>query len=165
MSTDAKTVRDWLKALGVLCADNQPERQASAKLAAYAPLLAIEFPAKAFTPASLRAIAAKCKFFPAYAELVELLGEWQRENQPARPAITDQREPDAWMAKIEREKAQAQADWSDPIKVRQSLAGIGLDHPMRDYLGRMLGSLVAKHAPENLGLVPPAWHPTEEHAA
>jgi hypothetical protein len=79
----AETVaRDWLKGLGVLTAGTMPRREGEDRLAAYAPLLAAEFPREAFVPASLSAIAKQCKFFPNYGEVATLLSAWWKENRP-----------------------------------------------------------------------------------
>ena len=74
------TVEEWLVALGMLTASKGDD--AEAKLAAYIPLLAARFEAAAFTQASLEAVAARCKFFPSYSEIVEHLGAWWRDNRP-----------------------------------------------------------------------------------
>ena len=82
-----EAIADWLMALGVLTADTGSRAEAEMKLAAYVPLLAERFPAGAFTPASLEHVASKCRFFPAYADVVEHLGAWWLKHRPAPPAL------------------------------------------------------------------------------
>lgn len=88
MSTDTAVVRDWLKALGALVAGSIDRKEAEQRLGAYVPLLADEFSTGAFCRASLAAVARECKFFPAYAEVVQHLSAWWREHRPASAAIT-----------------------------------------------------------------------------
>lgn len=76
------TVRKWTIALGVLTAGNMTRADAEMKLRAYVPLLQDQFPAGAFTPASLHHVAAQCKWFPSYAEVIEHLRGWWREHRP-----------------------------------------------------------------------------------
>lgn len=67
----------------------------------------------------------------------------------------------AILAERARQRDEAKQDWSDPQKVAASakrLAG----HPMEHYLGKMLYGLVHKHAPQNLGWIPPKYHPMEK---
>jgi len=46
--------------------------------------------------------------------------------------------------------------WQDPDSVLR--AGMSLaDHPMRNYLGRMLSALVNRHSPRNQGCLPPEF--------
>lgn len=81
------TIRDWLKALGVLCAGNSSVKDAQAKLAAYAPMLAREFKPEAFTPDSLAAVARGCTFFPSFGELCATLAAWWEDNRPYQPTV------------------------------------------------------------------------------
>lgn len=81
------TVREWTIALGVLTSGNMTRGDAEMKLRAYVPLLQDQFPVGAFTPASLHHVAAQCKWFPSYAEVVEHLRGWWRDHRPAPPAL------------------------------------------------------------------------------
>jgi hypothetical protein len=70
-----------------------------------------------------------------------------------------------WKAKQGREQAEAKADWSDPAKVRSS-RDLVLSSPIRQLeFGRMLAALVSKHAPINLGMLPPEWLDQDEGRA
>lgn len=60
---------------------------AKARSMAYATMLIESFPAAAFTAKSLEAVARQCKFFPAYAEVIQHLGAWWKENRPTVLAI------------------------------------------------------------------------------
>lgn len=68
-------------------------------------------------------------------------------------------DPQAWKQKVADQRSEAKRDWSDPAKVQASMRLV-LSSPVKQLeLGRMLAALVHRHAPENLGLLPPAWHP------
>lgn len=71
------TVEKWLTALGVLCAGTMQTEEARLRIAAYAPMLAADFHPSVFTSESMRHVASKCRFFPAYAEVLEHLREWR----------------------------------------------------------------------------------------
>ncbi len=86
-STDPKLVRDWLKALGTLTAGSMPHAEANARVDAYVPLLVCDFPPGAFTGDSLKAVARECKFFPAYAEVIQHLGAWWKSARPLLPEL------------------------------------------------------------------------------
>lgn len=75
-------VRRWLATLGMVVAGAMPADEARMRIEVIAPLLEDQFPAWAFTAASLQAVARGAKFFPAYAELAEALSGWLRENRP-----------------------------------------------------------------------------------
>jgi hypothetical protein len=52
-----------------------------------AEMLADDFPAGAFTTESLQAVAREHEWFPAYAVIRAVVGQWWAENRPAVPAI------------------------------------------------------------------------------
>lgn len=56
---------------------------------------------------------------------------------------------------LEQDRTIAKTDWADPGKVLLSVRGI-LDppHPQGKFLLGLLHSIVARHAPQNVGLVP-----------
>lgn len=212
MSTRTMAPKKWLNALGALCASNVGEEEASAKVNAYLPLITEDFAPPAFCDASLRAVAGKCEFFPAYARLVELLGAWWTENKPVVPLLNGpedaslsdterhiiaafyrlkdeiiresrlrnalhwyrlkfpsayryllKNDNDCWQCVFERKDDPA-ADWSDPGKVLASARKVLESDVKQLDLGRMLAALVHRHAPLNLALLPPEWHPTQEGA-
>lgn len=82
MTGNIEKVRDWLKALGALCAGSLALEEAEARIAAFAPLLSRAFAGWAFCDASLEAVARGCRWFPAYGELCDLLAAWCAENRP-----------------------------------------------------------------------------------
>jgi hypothetical protein len=157
MATHEAIVRDWLKSLGLLCAGTGSVKDAQAKAAAYVPMLAREFRTEAFTVASLAAVARACKFFPSFGELTTALSAWWEDNAPTAnvPLIAGTHQ-DEWRQRVEREKAEAKADWQQPDVVRHAIRSLD-GHPKRAELGRMLAALINRHAPENLGLLPPAF--------
>jgi hypothetical protein len=84
------TVREWTIALGILTSGNMTRADAEMKLRAYVPLLQDNFPAAAFTQASLHHVAAQCKWFPSYGEVVEHLRAWWNPRRPLPPALPPQ---------------------------------------------------------------------------
>jgi hypothetical protein len=103
----ADPVRMWLSALGALCAGSVPEKEANARVDAYAPMLSRQFDRWAFCQRSLDAVARQCKFWPAYGELCEALSAWCRANRPPstapRLAGPDALSPAEYRAQQERE--------------------------------------------------------------
>ena len=81
------TVREWTIALGILTSGNMTRTDAEMKLRAYVPLLQDHFPVGAFTQDSLHYVAAQCKWFPSYAEVIEHLRAWWHDHRPAPPAL------------------------------------------------------------------------------
>jgi len=81
------TVREWTIALGILTSGKMTRADAEMKLRAYVPLLQDNFPAAAFTQASLHHVAAQCKWFPSYGEVVEHLRAWWTPRRPLPPAL------------------------------------------------------------------------------
>lgn len=81
------SIRDWVKALGLLCAGNASTKDCQAKASAYAPMLAREFKPAAFTTESLTAVARDCAFFPSFGELCRALSAWWDENRPYVPTV------------------------------------------------------------------------------
>src|SRR3954464_1668678 len=124
-------VRDWLKALGTLCAGSMSTRDAQAKLASYVPMLAHEFPREAFTPISLAAVGRACTFFPSFGELTAALSAWWQDNAPtANVPLISGPVHDEWRQRVERERAAAKADWQDPEAVRRAIGAL-VDQPRR----------------------------------
>lgn len=72
---DGDVVRKWLGDLGVLVAGAMGVDEARAKLAAYANLIADDFPRAAFTRRTLATAGRRFKFFPSFSELSEFLDE------------------------------------------------------------------------------------------
>lgn len=73
-----ETVKDWLNALGVMCAGQMTATDAKAKISVYAANL--DHPALCFTQETLGEAGRKFKWFPSYAEVIEFL------DAKARPA-------------------------------------------------------------------------------
>lgn len=151
------TVRDWLKALGVLSAATMSAGDARAKTAAYAPMLASEYPDWCFTPASLAACARAFKFFPAYGEICAALSEWRQNNTP--PGAYDKPRIDGTSApknaaddeRIDREwwtaRIDAIAAFKHPGAAHREACG------MLQTLTRAPGSV----APNDEGALPRPW--------
>jgi len=94
---------------------------------------------------------------PTFGEISNALSAWWQDNAPTAnvPLIAGPVQ-DAWRQRVERERAEARADWEQPGKVLASLRGLE-GHPRRLEFGRMLAALVNRHAPENVGLLPPEF--------
>jgi hypothetical protein len=81
-------VRQWCLSLVVLSAVRISRDEVETKLAAYAGLLAREFPAAAFSADSLAHVAAaSVKGFPTYGELVASLRVWWADHRPLPPML------------------------------------------------------------------------------
>jgi hypothetical protein len=91
-------VDKWLRSLGVLCAGTMAADEARTRCAAYASMVAGEFPVAAFTQKSLEAVARECRFFPSYGELVEYLGKFWRDHKPAFLALPSAGPQSSWTA-------------------------------------------------------------------
>ena len=100
-------VREWTIALGILTAGTMTRVEAEMKLAAYVPLLQSNYPVGAFTQASLHHVAAQCKWFPSYAEVVGHLGDWWREHRPMPPALPPPDRPPPRAAEIATDEERA----------------------------------------------------------
>lgn len=152
---DVRHVAGWLTDLANLTAGSAPLADSKTKIAALALILAGDYPGIAFNRHSLSAVARQCRFFPSYAELCEHLGAWWRDHRPTPVAIASPLS-DTWSQRVEADHAQAASDWKDPAIVRASVRSL-IDHPRRMELGHMLGSLIGRHAPENLAFLPAEW--------
>jgi len=83
-----RNVTRWLNDLTRLTAGSAPPADADERIAAYAGLLADNFPNETvFTRATLEHVAGQCRFFPSYGEVAQLLGAWWKEHRPTPPAL------------------------------------------------------------------------------
>lgn len=142
MTADPEDVRNWLKAIGALAASNVDRREAEERVAAYVPLLVAEFPAGAFTAESLAAVAKRCRFFPAYADLVEYLAEWWSEHRMPLVALPA---PDPSVSRREA----LRESWANADGIRRLQRECDGNGPML----RFLAACVAQHAPQHLPLL------------
>ncbi|HEY8749943.1 MAG TPA: hypothetical protein VIM11_18310 [Tepidisphaeraceae bacterium] len=168
---DIKTTGKWLERLRRSTAAGSEPVELE-QLGDYAIWLAADFPPSVFTAESAKHIAEQSQFFPKWAVLRAALVDWQ-DAHPAVPRIAFQpseavrarveelQDGHAYFRRAADERATAKDDWSDPVKVRASVANLERNAApgMRLLLGRMLANLVHRHAPENLGFVPPEYHP------
>lgn len=183
---DARLVAAWLSKLrgGVA---NAPEQSQLAASFAATSLGCADVPERAWCEATLTLGLREWQFWPAAAQVRKLLLGWCKDNPEPRPRIAAPSERDAWLEKIERQRAEAAADWSDPSKVRASMVkvmalwcpGCGAeyapeqvgvlvctqcgaelrqhDRARQRMLGGFLAGLVRRHAPQNLHLLRPEW--------
>jgi hypothetical protein len=150
-TTHVPVVRQWCQSLGVLSAVSISRQEAEMKLAAYIPLLVDRFPDAAFNTASLEYVAFRAsKGFPTYSELAAWLADWWREHRPAPPRLAGP--GTSASAQRDRETAALAEDWDDPVGIRRRIADLQNDPK---WLGVLCG-LVYRHAPQHLGLFPPA---------
>lgn len=157
----------WVTKLSLLTAGGKTP-PAKSTLGLYAATLANDLPMSVFCEASCHEVAVGCEFFPAYSVLLTALQAWHETSERKRLAspvsvafrehLDELQNNEAHKARLADRLAEARDDWSQPWKIRESLANIGEDHPHRLRLGRMLAALVRKHAPDNLGHIPPEFH-------
>lgn len=166
MTTHAslRHVSAWLSDLATLCAGSQPLAGAKSKIAAYASLLADDFPAAAFTRASLQHVAQANRFFPSYAEIHQPLSAWWQDNRPAPRALPppdptskcpldEHGFPDRNRASQAQINEYYRNDWDDPASIRMRVQRYR-DDP---FALERLAFLVRKWAPQHLGLLPPQF--------
>ena len=79
-------VARWITRLSAITRQGSGDLDAQT-LGDLAEMLADDFPAGAFTTGSLQAAARGHEWFPAYAVIRTVVGQWWAENQPPRPAI------------------------------------------------------------------------------
>jgi hypothetical protein len=87
---ERQLVKDWLLALGTLCAGQMSAADAKTKIAGYAGLL--EHPPLCFTRETLRDAARRFKWWPSFAEIAAFLDEIARPTRHLRArvkALTD----------------------------------------------------------------------------
>jgi hypothetical protein len=149
-------VSDWLKALGALSAANMSAADARAKIVAYRPMLAAEYPDWCFTQASLAAVAKGFTFFPAYGELAQALTAWRKDNAPAgaydKPRIAGP------APRTEADEGRADRDWwNERIDRIANMPNAQAAHReacgMLEVLTRPPGTVHAK----DLGAFPRPW--------
>lgn len=151
--------RKWVAALAVMCAPTK-DAEAAKALARMLPFFE-DLPDEAFCRGSLLHVASQSAYVPSYAKLHELLlGYWNTNRPPPAPtrALRIAAVSEAEKSRLVRES------WQDGRLVAASVrnAQAAVEKPgLSDSLGSLLGRLVAFHAPQHLGLVPPEWHPTE----
>jgi hypothetical protein len=158
-----REVAGWLSDLGKLTAGSAPLPDAQAKIATMAAALAAEFDHSAFNRSSLVFVARHSKFFPSFSEACAALTEWRKQH-PLPPrhipiAGPDDGPNERQMRAIEEQHAAAEASWgniSEPAAIFAKIRALD-GHPMRPMLGRMLADAVRRHAPRQLGLLPPEF--------
>jgi hypothetical protein len=161
--------RKWLSQLGMLTAGaTLSEADAQTKILSYLTLLMDEFPPAAFNQASLNHVAKACKFFPSYAEVAQHLSAWHGERKKQKEAddelyqrlvatrirehaLTLQINPDY---DISNREDYLRRDWDDPAAILAKVKALEA-HTQRKPLIHMLASIVNKHAPQHLGMIPP----------
>lgn len=153
---NAKLRQQWLAMLAKLTAPMDAANAAKA-LTDMLPMLR-HFPDAAFTMGSLEAVARQCKRVPVYGELREHLSAWWNEHRPPLPAIHG---PDAWQQRIDQHHANSQESWDGmtPADIREHIrnADDAPNNGMRKAMRGILTTAVARHTPQHLGMLPPAW--------
>ena len=144
---------EWIEALAAKVRPGSPKAAAN-RLTNLLPEL-IALPAWVFCERSVSFVAARCSQTPNLAHLFKLLAEfraqYQAEMMPASIAPPIPPPPssaaDAW----DTRQDELRREWDDPAGIRARIRTC--DGEVR-YL-RFLASLVAKWAPQHLGLLPP----------
>lgn len=160
----------WLTKLALLTSGGKTP-VTKQQIGLYATIFSDEVPIGAFSDASLTAICGGCEFFPAYAVLKTAVMAWWEAQEAARVPRLGYAGPlqdhfdalegnDAHRQRVVDLAAAVKRSWQSPASVREALAELE-DAPvgMRLVLGRLVGAAVRAHAPENLGFVPPEFHP------
>ena len=163
----------WLTKLALLTSGGKTP-VTKQQIGLYATIFSDEVQIGAFSDESLTAICGGCEFFPAYAVLKKALVSWWETHEAARvpraepPAPLREHFDELEGNEAHRERqaelaAGIKRSWQSPVSVREAVARLE-DAPagLRLSLGRMLGAAVKRHAPENLGFVPPEFHPVAE---
>jgi hypothetical protein len=161
--------RRWLIDLGLLTTTGRPQEQdVQERILSYLTLLTAEFPPAAFCEASLAHVAQACQWFPSYSEVHQHLSAWRKQRSEQKThdddlhrrlvitralelALTTEINPDHDIPNREQFLAK---DWDDGPGILRKIASLA-DHPKRMPLLHMLASLVNKHAPQHLGMIPP----------
>lgn len=163
----------WLTKLALLTSGGKMP-VTKQQIGLYATIFSDEVAIGAFCDASLTAIAAGCEFFPAYAVLKTALVTWwdgqQASRQPAveysRPFqeyLDEQQNSDEHRRRVAEREAGLKQSWASPEAVRAAVLTIEREAApaYRALLGRVLGTVVARRAPDNLAFVPAEFHPGE----
>ena len=163
----------WLTKLALLTSGGKTP-VTKQQIGLYAAIFSDEMPIGAFSDESLTAICGGCEFFPAYAVLKTALASWWEAQEASRnpPApversasfqeyLDEMLNNEDHQARMVERAAAIKASWQSPAAVRSAVLKVEEDAApaFRDLLGRMLGTIVARHAPENLGHIPPEYHP------
>lgn len=171
--TDLQAAVIWLAKLALLTSGGRSPISKT-QIGLYAQTLTSEIPTAAFCDASLTALSADAEHFPSYKVLREALITWHSLHAAGLVApgpvsgsfqeyLDRQEDNEDHKTRVAAKAERVKADWSDPAKVRARVANLENAGPaFRSTLGRMLGLLVRLHAPENLGHVPPEFHPVKE---
>ena len=111
-----------------------------------------DVPDVAFTEASLSAIAPKLSRSPSYPQMRAALDAYVRSLAPPVERSDDDSETMRERRRLaDRDRWLAQ-DWDNPIGIRGAIRTCNGDPRFL----RMLAALVQRHAPQHLGLLPPA---------
>ena len=73
-------IRDWMTLLGILTTGSMASDESEIRTIAIGSALAVQFSADTFTHESAVAVAAECRHFPTFGEIVPLLREWRRNR-------------------------------------------------------------------------------------
>lgn len=165
----------WLTKLALLTSGGKTP-VTKQQIGLYATIFSDEVPVGAFSDESLTAICGSCEFFPAYAVLkTALMAWWEAQeasrNPPARVErsssfqeyLDEMFNNEAHQARMVERSAAITRSWQPPWAVRDAVGKVERDAApgFQLLLGRLLWTIVARHAPENLGFVPPEYHPVE----
>lgn len=137
-----RQVTDWLIELAKLVAPGRNAELGEA-IRAYAPLLVERFISRDFNASSRAYVAERCKFWPSYGELCELLDKWPRPaERPAtsQPDLDDERLTDDdrmciawWNKRVAEGASQAKLDsLASIIRARSSRAWEHIRQPEPD---------------------------------
>ncbi len=113
-----QAIWEWLLRLHTATVGSSDAREAETRVGLVAPMIVSRFPPDAFNRQSFEHVAAGCRFWPAYGELVALLGEWWRDNRAGRSLLV----PYAGPSHIP--EGRAPPDEAEKAAVRAMVAGL-----------------------------------------
>ena len=141
---------EWMATLAPLIRPRAP-LPAATQLGKLLPFLS-DMPDRVFCDASLAIVAPKLPRSPSLGQLRDALNAYLRTlDGPATPADGDSETMRERRRIAERDEA-LRADWDDPAGIRERIRTC---NGQPAFL-RMLAALVHRHAPQHLGLLPPA---------
>jgi hypothetical protein len=170
-----RIVLAWLTRLARATVATSASPVTEARLREMAVMLLATLPSAAFTSDSLAAVLRGMQYFPAVDILkARVVDHWNATKPASAPFLGDRRpvslspaveakirailDPAGECARLRAEASRFASEWSDREALQAAVDRVR-GQPMARALGRLLGAAVAKHAPENLGMIPEEWRP------
>jgi hypothetical protein len=104
-----------------------------------------------FSEAALEGVFLKVRTLNSADRVRKVLRDFHARQAPPPPTGTPMEQE--WRSWNERQEF-LRKDWDDPDGIMRKVRDCD-GHPMRNFLLRRLGLILAKHAPQHLGCLPP----------